>query len=122
LSKNDLTKTGLAKFLEEKLAGSSLRIAPKSDLELEVQANEDIVLRIVEDRQKRILKFSLFSPKLDRKVTFEEIAGSTLLDVRLDEELKEKKDHEAEEADITLAIDLLGIWAKENKYSVSHSI
>jgi phosphopantothenoylcysteine synthetase/decarboxylase len=96
-------------------------IARKSDEELEVRANEDIVLRIVEDEQKRNLKFSLFSPKLEREVAFEEIAGSTLLDVRLDEELKEKN-HEAEEADITLAIDMLEIWAKENKYSVSHSI
>ena len=118
---NPSSNATLAKYLDEKLAGSTLRIIPESNEKIEVQAGNDITLRIIVDMEEQILRFSLFSPKLDRNVTFEEIAGSTLLDVRLDDELK-STNHEAEEADITLAIDLLEIWAEENKYTVRHSV
>lgn len=118
---NASSDTNLAKYLDEKLAGSTLRIIQVAEEGIEVQAGEDITLRIIVDAGKQILRFSLFSPKLDRNVTFEEIGGSTLLDIRLNDELK-STNHEAEEADITLAIDLLEIWAKENKYAVMQSV
>ncbi len=110
---------GLTEYLDKRLAGSSLRIVPKSDHELEVQAFDDIVLRVITDSKKKSLRFSLFSPKLNRDVTFENIGDSTFLDVRLGDELK-GENHEAEEADITLAINLLERWAKENDHTLSH--
>ncbi len=77
------------------------------------------MLNIVVNAKDKALAFDLFSPKLDRAVTFEEVDGVDFLDVRLDDELK-TENHVAEQEDIALAIDLLRIWAKENNYSSSH--
>jgi hypothetical protein len=110
--------TRLAKYLEPKLAGSSLQIIHDGGNQMTVFAGEDISLK-VEENGRKSLEFSLFSPKLNRIVTFEEINDAVFLDVRLNDELK-AENHEAEEADISLAIDLVEVWARENGYSFTH--
>lgn len=110
----------LAKYLEPKLAGSSLQIMQDGGGQLTVLAGEDISLK-VEENGRKSLEFSLFSPKLKRIVTFEEINDAVFLDVRLDDELK-APNHEDEEADISLAIDLVQVWAHENGYSFTHKV
>ena len=84
-----------------------------------MNAGVDISLKIEADTSKKNLEFSLFSPKLNRVVAFEEINDDVFLDVRLDDELK-GENHEAEEADVSLAIDLVEVWARENGYSLTH--
>ena len=113
------TSTKLGEYLEQKLSGSTLQVADKSDHELEVRANEDITLHVVISTDKRSVEFSLFSPKLQRPVTFEEVNGSKFLDLRLDDDLK-SKNHEAEEADIYVAVNLLEEWARQNDYTATH--
>lgn len=109
----------MGEYLEQKLLGSTLQVAEKSDHELEVRANDDITLSVVISADKRSIEFALFSPKLQRPVTFEEVNGSKFLDLRLDDELKSKS-HEAEEADIYVAVNLLEVWATQNDYTTTH--
>lgn len=109
----------LGEYLEQKLLGSTLQVEVKSERELEVRANEDITLGVMISTDQRSLEFVLFSPKLQRPVTFEEVNGSSFLDLRLDDDLK-SNNHEAEEADIYVAVNLLEVWAKENGYAVTH--
>jgi hypothetical protein len=90
----------------------------KSQDEIEIQASDEITLDVLMREKNRSLEFSLTSPKLERRVTYEEVSGSWLLDTRLDDELK-SPNHEAEEVDIVLALDLLGAWGKENGFSVT---
>lgn len=113
----------LEKYLEPKLAGSTLQIMQDGSHEITVFAGNDISLKVVlaDHAKKKDLEFSLFSPKLNRVVTFEEINDAVFLDVRLDDELK-AENHEAEEADISLAIDLVEVWARENGYSFTHKV
>ena len=84
-----------------------------------MNAGVDISLKLLANISKKNLEFSLFSPKLDRVVTFEEINEDVFLDVRLDDELK-GENHVAEETDVSLAIDLVEMWARENGYSFTH--
>lgn len=109
----------LATYLRAKLAGSSLQIKHDANNQITVFAGDDISIKVEIDSSKRNLEFSLFSPKLNRVVAFEQINDAAFLDARLDDELK-SIDHEAEEADISLAIDLLEVWANENGYSFTH--
>lgn len=106
----------LTKHLEPKLSGSSLQVVEDSG-NVSLFAGNDISLKVVVSDKN--LEFSLFSPKLNRVVTFEEINNAPFLDVRLDDELK-NENHEAEEADISLAIDLIKVWARDNGYSFTH--
>lgn len=118
MSSGSLTSR-LARYLETRLAGSSLQIIQDGDNQLTLFAGDDISLKIVGETSKKTLEFSLFSPKLNRVVAFEEINEAVFLDVRLDDELK-GENHEAEEIDISLAIDLVEAWARENGYSFTH--
>ena len=85
-----------------------------------LKAGDNITVKVMIDSSKKAISFNLFSPSLNRVVTFEEINGVELLDVRLEEELK-SSNHEAEEEDAIITIDLVRIWAKENNYAVSHA-
>ena len=116
---NKMTSAKLTEYLEQKLLGSTLQVASKSDHELEIRANEDITLNVSISNQSRTLEFTLYSPILQRPVTFEEVNGSSFLDLRLNDELK-SKNHEAEEADISVAVDLLELWAKQNGFTTKH--
>lgn len=90
-----------------------------SDTQIQAKAGDNIILSILVDASKKTLSFNLFSPTINRDVTFEDVQGIELLDVRLDDELK-SSNHEAEQEDTIIAIDLLRLWAKENKYTVVH--
>jgi hypothetical protein len=116
---NDSPSSKLTEFLAAKLLGSSLEVIRVSDEELQIKAGDDITLKILIEAEKKRITFNLFSPALNRTVPFEEINGTGLLDVRLDDELK-GTNREAEEEDTMLAIDLLREWSKENKYAVLH--
>ncbi len=109
----------LSAYLGKKLLGSSAEVVRVSDGELKVKAGDNITMKVLIDHAKKAIIFGVFSPTLNRIVTFEEVEGVELLDVRLDDELK-SSNHEAEQEDIILAIDILRMWAKENGYSVSH--
>lgn len=112
----------LAKYMVPKLTGSTLQITLDGRDQLTAIAGEDISLKVVVYSEKRKdMEFSLFSPKLNRVVTFEEINDVMFLDVRLDDELK-AENRGAEEADIYLAINLIQVWARENGYSLSHKV
>lgn len=90
-----------------------------SETEIQAKAGDNIVLTILLDASKKTLSFNLFSPTINRDVAFENVQGIELLDVRLDDELK-SSNHEAEQEDTIIAIDLLRMWAEENKYTVVH--
>jgi hypothetical protein len=109
----------LSDYLSKKLLGSSIEVVRVSDAEMQIKAGDNITLKILIDAAKKTLDFTLFSPSMNRIVTFEEINGVELLDVRLEEELK-SSNHEAEEEDAIIAIDLMRMWAKDNGYAVSH--
>ncbi|MDG6907481.1 MAG: hypothetical protein JRN20_17045 [Nitrososphaerota archaeon] len=115
----DNPKSKLEPYLTRKLLGSSVEVASVSGNEISIKAGDSIVLKISIDEAKKKIDFNLFSPSLNRIIPFEEVMGTGLLDVRLDEQLK-SKNHEAEVQDTMLAIDLLQQWAKENEYSLSH--
>lgn len=76
-------------------------------------------MNIVIDVPKKKISFNLFSPSLNRPIVFEEVQGTSILDVRLGDELK-SANHESEEQDAMLAIDLLREWSRDNKYDLSH--
>jgi hypothetical protein len=118
-SNTDSPSVKLTEYLAKKLLGSSVEVSRVSDTEIQVRAGDDISVKIFVDSGNRALSFNLFSPTLNRIVTYEEIDGTDLLDVRLDDELK-SSNHEAEEEDTMLAIDLLKMWGKESNYSVTH--
>ena len=118
-SGNDSPSVKLSDYLGKKLLGSSIEVARISDEEIQIKAGDNITLKILIDAAKKALDFNLFSPSMNRTVTFEEINGVELLDVRLEEELK-SSNHEAEEEDAIIAIDLMRMWAKDNGYVVVH--
>jgi len=120
LSDNNDPSLELSEYLGKKLLGSSVQVVRVSDAEIDLKAGDNITVKIMIDASKKTISFNLFSPSLNRIVTFEEINGVELLDVRLEEELK-SSNHEAEEEDAIITIDLVGIWAKENNYTVSHA-
>ncbi len=109
----------LSEYLNTKLLGSSVTVVRVSDTEIQAKAGDNIVLTILLDTSKKTLSFNLFSPTINRDIAFEDVQGIELLDVRLDDELK-SSNHEAEQEDTVIAIDILRMWAKENKYSVVH--
>lgn len=115
----DNSKSKLDQYLTRKLLGSSVEVVPVSEKEIQLKAGNNIILKLMIEPAKKKINFNLFSPSLNRIVTFEEVNGMDLLDVRLDDELK-SKNHEAEEQDTMLAIDLLRQWTKENNYTLSH--
>ena len=109
----------LAGYLKSRLDGSSLQNIQDGKDQLTLNAGVDISLKIQANISKKNLEFSLFSPKLDRVVTFEEINEDVFLDGRLDDELK-GENHVAVETDVSLALDLVERWARENGYSFTH--
>ena len=116
---NDSPSSKLSEYLNTKLLGSSMTVVRVSDTQIQAKAGDNIILTILLDTSKKTLSFNLFSPTINRDVTFEDVQGIELLDVRLDDELK-SSNHEAEQEDTIIAIDLLRMWAKENKYTVIH--
>lgn len=120
MSANKDPSLKLSEYLGKKLLGSSVEVVRVSDTELDLKAGDNITVKIMIDASKKTLSFNLFSPSLNRVVTFEEINGVELLDVRLEEELK-SSNHEAEEEDAVITIDLLRMWAKENNYTVTRA-
>lgn len=76
-------------------------------------------MKIVFNQKKKVIDFSIYSKVLNRPVTVEEINGSTFMEARMEEEL-EKEDRIAMEEDMLLSVDLLRLWARENKYSLSN--
>ena len=115
----DSPSSKLSEYLNTKLLGSSITVVRVSDTQIQAKAGDNIILTILLDTSKKTLSFNLFSPTINRDVTFEDVQGIELLDVRLDDELK-SSNHEAEQEDTIIAIDLLRLWAKENKYTVVH--
>ena len=118
-SNNDYPSSKLSDYLNMKLLGSSITVVRVSETEIQAKAGDNIVLTILLDASKKTLSFNLFSPTINRDVAFENVQGIELLDVRLDDELK-SSNHEAEQEDTIIAIDLLRMWAEENKYTVVH--
>lgn len=116
---NDSPNSKLSEYLNTRLLGSSVTVVRVSDTQIQAKAGDNIILSILVDASKKTLSFNLFSPTINRDVTFEDVQGIELLDVRLDDELK-SSNHEAEQEDTIIAIDLLRLWAKENKYTVVH--
>lgn len=90
-----------------------------------INAGEDITVKLRINtsapgkNKKRTVEYELFSPKLSRAVTVEEINGTTFIEARIEEELK-NENRDAIENDILLSLDLMQEWAKENNYSVTH--
>jgi len=123
LSKTDdvlnASKVDLFSFLQSKLLGSSLKVLPISENETHIEAGDILSLKIVLDRKKKVIDFSLFSKTLNRFVTIEEINGTTFMETKLAEEL-EKEDRFIVGEDTLLAVDLLRIWANENDYSLTN--
>jgi hypothetical protein len=117
---NDSPSAKLAEYMNVKLLGSSITVERVSENEIRAKAGDNIILTILLDAAKKALSFNLFSPTISRDITFEEVEGIELLDVRLDDELK-SSNHEAEQEDTVIAIDILRMWAKENGYSVTHN-
>ena len=115
----DSPSSKLSEYLNTRLLGSSVTVVRVSDTQIQAKAGDNIILSILVDASKKTLSFNLFSPTINRDVTFEDVQGIELLDVRLDDELK-SSNHEAEQEDTIIAIDLLRLWAKENKYTVVH--
>ena len=113
------SKVDLFSFLQSKLLGSSLKVLPISENETHIEAGDILSLKIVLDRKKKVIDFSLFSKTLNRFVTIEEINGTTFMETKLAEEL-EKEDRFIVGEDTLLAVDLLRIWANENDYSLTN--
>lgn len=116
---DDSASAKLASYLDKKLLGSSITIVRISESEIQAKAGDNIILTISLDSSKKTVSFKLFSPTINRDIVFVEVEGVELLDVRLDDELK-SSNHEAEQEDTVIAIDLLKMWAKENNYTVSN--
>lgn len=115
------SKTSLLEFLSKKLSGSSFNTIRTSEEEIHVDAFDLLSIRIKLDPEKKSLRYELFSPKLDRSVGVERLAGVDFMEAGLEEEL-EKENRRAVQEDALLALDLIKEWASESKYSVTHYV
>jgi len=115
----DPKSVGLFDYLRRRLLGSSLIVVSVSENEISIEAGDIISLKIVVNKSKRMIDFGMFSKTLNRAITTEEINGTTFMEWRFDEELQ-KQDRILIGEDALLSIDLIRLWAKANKYSLTN--
>jgi hypothetical protein len=108
----------LFEYLQHKLLGSSLSVIRTEPNQISIESGDTISMKIMLNEKKKLVDFSIFSNALNRPVTVEEINGSTFMETRMEEEL-EKEDRIVMEEDVLLSVDLLRLWARENKYTLS---
>jgi hypothetical protein len=115
----DPKSVGLFDYLRRRLLGSSLIVVPVTDAEISIEAGDIISLKILVNKSKKMIDFGMFSKTLNRPITTEEINGTTFMEWRFDEELQ-KQDRVLIGEDALLSIDLIRLWAKANKYSLTN--
>ncbi len=115
----DPNSVGLFDYLRRRLLGSSLIVVPVTENEISIEAGDIISLKILVSKSKKMIDFAMFSKTLNRPITTEEINGTTFMEARFDEELQ-KQDRVLIGEDALLSIDLIRLWAKANKYSLTN--
>jgi hypothetical protein len=115
----DPKSVGLFDYLRRRLLGSSLIVVSVTENEISIEAGDIISLKILANKSKKMIEFAMFSKTLNRPITTEEINGTTFMEARFDEELQ-KQDRVLIGEDALLSIDLIRLWAKANKYSLTN--
>ena len=115
----DPKSVGLFEYLRRRLLGSSLIVVPVTENEISIEAGDIISIKILINKSKKTIDFGMFSKTLNRPITTEEINGTTFMEWRFDEELQ-KQDRILIGEDALLSIDLIRLWTKANKYSLTN--